>query len=468
MLLPVLLAANLTLTAVVVVLVFAFRARTGADPLIVGERIEGRIGKVEETLLERFAGVQADMAQRLENAKGDLRQEIADRLARAFSDMREAVEGQLKEGRSEQSATLKDALGQLEGRVNDLRRATEERLEGFADKQAGSLGEARRELSDALAKNEKSLRQQLISVSEQTEKRLEVIRGVVDGKLAEISGQVSAKLEENIKEGFKQFEKVQEHLKAAEEQLRNVNTIGSSINDLNNLLKLPHLRGRFGEASLERLLEDFLPAHMYELQAPAGENGQGRADAIIKFPERNLPIDAKFPREQVLPLFESADPSQLAAAREQFARVIKEQARRIAGYIHPENGTTDMALMYLPSETLYMEAVLNSELSEWLNSQKIFPVSPNTLIVTLQSIQMVFKMYEFAKNFEKATQELARAQKSFGYFEQRFEDIGKSLGKAQDAYGKARDHLGRYRRRVTDLTGEPVPELEGPASGEED
>ncbi len=467
MLLPVLLAANLILTAVVVMLVFAFRSRAGADPLVAAERIEARIGKVEEVLLGRFADARADMAQRLENAKGDLRQEIADRLASAFGEMREAVEAQLRQGRTEQSTTLSEALGRLETRVGDLRLATEERLEGFADKQAVSLGEARRELSDALATNEKSLREQLISLSERTEKSLDTIRVVVDGKLAEISGQVSAKLEENIKEGFKQFEKVQEHLKAAEEQLRNVNTIGASINDLNNLLKLPHLRGRFGEASLERLLEDFLPAHMYELQAAAGENGQGRADAIIKFPERNLPIDAKFPREQVLPLFESSDPAQLAAAREQFVRVIKEQARRIAGYIHPENGTTDMALMYLPSETLYMEAVLNGELSEWLNSQKIFPVSPNTLIVTLQSIQMVFKMYEFAKNFENATQELAKAQKSFGYFEQKFDDIGKSLDKAQNAYGTARRHLGTYRRRVTDLTGEQVPELEAAAGGEE-
>jgi len=79
-------------------------------------------------------------------------------------------------------------------------------------------------------------------------------------------------LTRNIKEGFAQFEKVQQHLKAAEEQLREVGALGHSINDLNNLLKLPHLRGQFGEeASLERLLADFLPAHMFALQTPIGE-----------------------------------------------------------------------------------------------------------------------------------------------------------------------------------------------------
>src|SRR5208282_2275875 len=97
-------------------------------------------------------------------------------------------------------------------------------------------------------------------------------------------------------------------------------------------------------------------------------------------------------REQVLALFETDDPQALDWSRGEFERVMREQAKRIAGYIRPEHGTTEMALMYLPSETLYMEAVLNAELSEWLNKRRVYPVSPNTLIVTLQSIQMVFKM----------------------------------------------------------------------------
>ncbi|MGH7985312.1 MAG: DNA recombination protein RmuC [Candidatus Binataceae bacterium] len=510
--LVVLIVANLLLT--IVVIVCFWRMRAGMR-----QAIGGAIEPLRQSVFEMFNTAIANLAVRLERTNGDLRQELADRLGGAFRQMRDAVDTQMLAGRTEQSLSLSQAIERLENKFAGLQGTTEQGLGVFADRQAGSLREARSELSNSLERSGATLkdelsvtttrmhealeavrakvdeklelsavrqsealarmRQELAAAQErgaavlkgelasligQTRESLEAIRGEVDQKLLAISDQVRNKLDQNIKEGFRQFEKVQEHLRAAEEQLRNVSTLGASINDLNNLLKLPHLRGRFGEESLERLLEDFLPASMYELQAAAGSDGRGRADAIIKFPDRVLPIDAKFPREQVLALFETSDPAQTAAARENFARVMKEQGRRIATYIHPENGTTDMALMYLPSETLYMEAVLNGELAEWLNKQHIFPVSPNTLIVTLQSIQMVFKMYQFAKSYERVTEELKKAQTAFARFEGRFDDIGKSLGKAQEAYDVARNHLSRYRTRVIGMTGE-TPQLEANDNG---
>jgi len=372
-----------------------------------------RLDSIARNLDEKLTQTRTDLAGRLQQAQGDLSLATADRLSEGFLNLNTALEQHLCAGRQEQANSLKLEIAAL---------------------------------------------------TTQTKESVEAIRTDVGEKLAAITNTVQVKLDQNIKDGFAQFEKVQNHLNEAQEQLKNLGVIGASINDLNNLLKMPHLRGRFGEQGLERLLEDFLPRHMYDLQASPDGEGPGRADAVIKFPDRMLPIDAKFPREQVLALFETNDPQALDRARVEFERVMKEQAKRIAGYIRPENGTTDMALMYLPSETLYMEAVLNAELSEWLNKRRVYPVSPNTLIVTLQSIQMVFKMYEYAKGHERATEELKKAQNAFGHFENRFEELGKSLSKAQDAFEVAKGHLTRYRNRVTGLTGEPVPELEFPAA----
>jgi len=375
-------------------------------------RLNERLDSIARSLDEKLTQTRTDLAGRLQQAQGELSLGTADRLSEGFLNLNAALEQHLSAGRQEQANSLKLEISAL---------------------------------------------------TTQTKESMEAIRSDVGEKLAAITNTVQVKLDQNIKDGFAQFEKVQNHLNEAQEQLKNLGVIGASINDLNNLLKMPHLRGRFGEQGLERLLEDFLPRHMYDLQASPDGEGPGRADAVIKFPDRMLPIDAKFPREQVLALFETNDPQALDQARVEFERVMKEQAKRIAGYIRPENGTTDMALMYLPSETLYMEAVLNAELSDWLNKRRVYPVSPNTLIVTLQSIQMVFKMYEYAKGHERATEELKKAQNAFGHFENRFDELGKSLSKAQDAFEVAKGHLTRYRNRVTGLTGEPSPELEFPA-----
>jgi DNA recombination protein RmuC len=365
------------------------------------------------------------MASRLEQTKGDLRQQVADRLGDGFSGVRATVEEQMKAGRREQSERL---------------------------------GEARIELTSSLALTTSALKTEFDRLTQQTGESLESIRERVDAKLLAITEQVQLKLDQNLKEGFAQFEKVQLHLRAAEEQLREVGALGHSINDLNNLLKLPHLRGQFGEASLERLLSDFLPANMFEMQCAV--NGGGRVDAMISFPDRRLPIDAKFPREQVLAFFENSTEAQLEEARHEFVRVMKAEAKRVKAYIQPEYGTTEIALMYLPSETLYMEAVRNRDLADWLNQQHVFPVSPNTLLMTLQTIALVHKWYEVASRFEKSRQELAKAQKSFDHFQGQFENVGKSLGKAQEAFDKATTHLRTYRGRVEALSGQEQLELE--------
>jgi DNA recombination protein RmuC len=410
---------------VVLLLWLVVNQRSGASQAAGFKSLVDRTEGLHQSLTQQFSAATADLASRLEQTKGDLRQQVSDRLSEGFTGVRQAVDRQMAAGRQEQ---------------------------------AERLLEVRQELSGALALTTSALKSEFDRLNQQTAESLESIRERVDAKLLAITEQVQSKLDQNIKEGFAQFEKVQQHLKAAEEQLREVGALGHSINDLNNLLKLPHLRGQFGEASLERLLSDFLPAHMFELQCSV--NGGGRVDAMISFPDRRLPIDAKFPREQVLAFFENSSEQQLEEARGEFVRVMKAETRRIRAYIQPEHGTTEIALMYLPSETLYMEAVRNRDLADWLNQQHVFPVSPNTLLMTLQTIALVHKWYEVASRFEKSRQELAKAQKSFDHFQNQFENVGKSLGKAQEAFDKASTHLKTYRGRVSALSGQEQLELD--------
>ena len=162
----------------------------------------------------------------------------------------------------------------------------------------------------------------------------------------------------------------------------------------------------------------------------------------------------------MIALFESNDKAEIEEARVALVRVMKAEAKRIQQYIQPENGTTDIALMYLPSETLYMEVIRNRELGDWMNQQHVFPVSPNTLLMTLHTIALVHKWYEVASRFEKSRAELAKAQKSFDFFQNQFENVGKNLNKAQEAFETAQRHLKTYRGKVTALSGQEQLELD--------
>ena len=430
-----------------------------------------RLVTIESGLKSDFATATADMAGRVEQVKGDLRVDLTERLQVGLNQVRDTVEGQLAAGRAEQTQRLeefavrqtdglKDSRAELAQGLAQLSVALQTKFDQLAESQAHSARNARGELAQSLEASTKALQARFEGLEKSTADSLEKIRSKVDERLQAISDQVQAKLEKNIQEGFAHFKAVQEHLKAAEEQLRNVGVVGDSINQLNSLLKLPHLRGKFGEAELSRLLADFLPAAMFEEQAAIVPGSREAVDAVVKFPKFKLPIDSKFNREAILPLFETNDPAMLAEARVQLATAIKAQARSIAEkYIHPEHGTTDIALMFLPSETIYFEVIRDGELLAAIHKHSVFPVSPNTLVVALRSIEMSMRQFEIAKNVEKTMEQIRQAQTSFGFFQKKFEAVGKGLENAQEAYHTATSHLNRYSNRVVHLTGEPVPEL---------
>ena len=169
---------------------------------------------------------------------------------------------------------------------------------------------AREEQREVLFKNTNILENKFVDLEKRVSERLE-----------QIGKEVQVKLDKNLQDGFSHFQKIQETLIGAE---KNLSIVGSSIQDLNNVLNLPHLRGKLiGEGTLERLLADFLPSGYYELQYSIESN---LVDAVVKFPHLNLvlPIDSKFSLEQVAPLFDkSANPEQLKIARKKLAEIVK-------------------------------------------------------------------------------------------------------------------------------------------------
>jgi DNA recombination protein RmuC len=351
--------------------------------------------------------------------------------------------------------------GELSQGLSSFQQESSVLRETLVTRMATHFLDSQERLERTLAANRGELQTGLAQTTLALEVKFSSLEQQVGLRLEGIGKSVETKLGENLKEGFRHFAKVQEHLQAAELKLAALGAVGQSISDLNSLLKLPHLRGGFGEATLERLLADFLPIGSYELQYQIGESTE-RVDAIVKMAKQVLPIDSKFPREQVLPLFETQEPGQLAEARKALSEYVRTQAKSIAKkYIRPECGTTDMALLFLPSETLYFEVIRNGELFEAISKLKVYPVSPNTLSIGLRSVMMAQEYYDMSRGVEKTIEDVKKARKHFDHFEKRFEELGKNLRKAQDAFDTANSHLGHYESSVYRLVGEESESLLG-------
>ncbi len=169
--------------------------------------------------------------------------------------------------------------------------------------------------------------------------------------------------------------------------------IGRSMQDLQQFLQSPKLRGNIGEQILKELLSQYLPHDTYKLQY-SFRNGE-KVDAIIKTSQGIIPIDSKFPMGSFRRLMDEKDSLLKEKIRKEFITDVKKHIQDIAKkYILVNEGTVDYALMYIPSESVYYEIINSNELFDFAGEQRILPVSPMSFYAYMKAILM---SYEGAK-----------------------------------------------------------------------
>lgn len=165
---------------------------------------------------------------------------------------------------------------------------------------------------------------------------------------------------------------------------RSLDGLDAAVGDLRRILAVPRLRGAQGELWLEELLRDALPPGHVELQYRfrSGE----RVDAALRLRERLVPIDAKFPLEGWRRVV-AADGADADRERRAFLRAVRAHVDQVAAkYIRPDEGTTDFAIMYVPAEGVFYEAILGDEEGdgtettlEYARRHRVLVASPHTL-----------------------------------------------------------------------------------------
>lgn len=225
-------------------------------------------------------------------------------------------------------------------------------------------------------------------------------------------------------------------------------------NSLKYLLQTPKLRGNYGEEILEEMLEKVLPKGIWEKQFCIDENE--RVDAVIKYKDIIIPIDAKFPRE-IYERYLNAESSEEKKDKwKAYEDGLKIQINSIrTKYIKPHKGTSDFALMFIPSESIYYETIAEKnylgqpcQIYEYARNNKVVPISPNTFYAFLQVIIMGVRNLDIIKNAKELQEALTKIERNFKYFYAKYEEIGAAIEKSQNAYKTGDTHIKRFKDSI--------------------
>ena len=183
-----------------------------------------------------------------------------------------------------------------------------------------------------------------------------------------------------------------------QKQLGSIEEFGKDMKDLSTVLKSPKLRGGLGEQFLYDILADTLPKDFYATQYRF-KNG-ALCDAVIFSANGIIPIDSKFSMENYKAMSDADNDKDRESYRKEFTKDVMKRIEEISSkYILPDEGTTEQAIMYVPSESIYYELITNNlKVIEFSNQKKVVLSSPNTITFLLKTILIAYKQTQLNKS----------------------------------------------------------------------
>ena len=328
---------------------------------------------------------------------------------------------------------------EVNSQLESLERRFYENVRDLRSEQNTLARAARMESQAASDRLGEQLDKKLEKLTESTAANLEQIRQTVDEKL-------QSTLERRLGESFQQ---VSLRLEQVHRGLGEMQTLAGGVGDLKRILSNVKNRGIWGEMQLGVLLRDLLAPEQFAENVAVKQGSAERVEFALKLPGSKdetvwLPIDAKFPQEDFQRLLEAREQADTAAADialKQLERRLKSEARDIQNkYLCPPQ-TTDFAIMYLPIEGLFAEAVnLPGLLDELQRTYRVCVAGPTTLAALLNSLQMGFKTLAIEKRTGEVWRTIAAVKQDFVTFSLLLDKTKKKL---QEASG----HIDAAARR---------------------
>lgn len=337
-----------------------------------------------------------------------------------------------------QNTSIQNALNANQTAILDTVRKEEERTERLQTNVYEGFATLTTELKNSLKE-----------LNESNEKQLDKMRATVDEKL-----------NENLDNSFqKSFKMVSDRIDAITKNFGEMQTLTSGMSDLKRVLSNVKTRGTWGEMALDNLLSQLLTPEQYDknVALTKSENAD-RVDFVINLPGKTsdkvmLPIDAKFPLETYQHVLDAQNEVQIKEAKQALAVRLRAEAVSIKSKYIRVPKTTDFAILYLPIEGLFAEAMQIRGLSdELLNNQRIILAGPTTLAALLNSLQMGFRTVQIEKRSSEIYKLLGAFKKDFETFCQILEKTQKKLGEVTTEIERAGKRTEYIQKRLDKVT----------------
>jgi DNA recombination protein RmuC len=336
-------------------------------------------------------------------------------------------------------------------------------------RQQAEWNNVRREMQGLLASQSQAVTAQLGQLSQSVVQQLGQVSQQVQSGLASTGSLVSdaqRAVSERLESSTSVIRELQRQLGEVQQSGRD---LSAAAHMMESVLGGTKSRGTLGEVALGRLLADTLPQGAFTEQHrfSTGEI----VDAVVRFRDKLLPIDSKFPLDDYRRLVEIGE-----EARKGFAQAVLRHADSIARkYIVPGEGTLDIALMFVPSEGIYYELLRSADakdvpLDEYCRKKGVLAVSPSTLYAHLSVVLMGLRGMQIEENAKRILGDLTGLKKQIENFSDVYERLGTHLRNAQQSYADADHKLDRTRNVLDELVrGAPEPKaLEAAASAPRD
>jgi len=213
-----------------------------------------------------------------------------------------------------------------------------------------------------------------------------------------------------------------------------------------DILKPTKRRGMLGESILENIIRDVLPDDVIVPQF-GFRNGK-KVDFLIKLPQGNLPIDAKFSLEPFT-AYLNAKEEEKNRAKKIFTDSIKRRIDEASGYILPDEGTVEFAFMYVPSEAIYYSIITETELPDYAQKKRVFLMGPNTFYVYLKTILVGFEALKIEKKAKVIYESLKRLELEMETSLREYGILGTHIRSAGTKYEDVRKKLENIQFKLT-------------------